>query len=98
MELVSIAAAVPLLVGSTFVHHTFTLVGVNTRCGPICGNAHELMPRKYDKLVNAVRATGPMLNKEWNTKSNGILTRQNGFVLSATAPQITPTGATQNSN
>ena len=43
-------------------------------------------------------ASGPMLNKEWNTKFIGILTRQNGFVLGATAPLITPTGATQNSN
>jgi len=64
MELGSIAAAVPC----SSVQPSFTTPllswGVNTRCGPICGNAHELMPRKYDKLVNAVRATGPMLNKE----------------------------------
>jgi hypothetical protein len=46
--------------------------------------------------VNA-RTIGPMLKKEWNTISIGTRTDLNGFVLGASALQITPTSVTQKS-
>jgi hypothetical protein len=38
-----------------------------------------------------------MLKKEWNTISIGTRTDLNGFVLGASALQITPTSVTQKS-